>query len=206
VLDITDKTSFSIGASQTLMGGGTIKGDGGSTLTVSGTFTPGNSPGLFTYDGGTTILAGTTIMEILGTSRATQASHGTDPFYDAVNVINAGSLTFGGILEFAMTGDYADNTLFNLFTASGGSTLSGNFTGVSVTGSSSYAGLTFTNSPANLWVSGPTASGQTLTFNATDGTLIIVPEPGTLALAALGIVAGVAAYRRRRSNAGSPIA
>jgi hypothetical protein len=51
------------------MGKGTAVLGENTNLTVAGLFSPGNSPGLFTYDGGSTTLSGTTLMEIWGTSR-----------------------------------------------------------------------------------------------------------------------------------------
>ena len=49
----------------------------------------------------------------------------------------------------------------------------------------------------NLWTSG-TSGSQSLEFNQTTGTLVIVPEPAALALAGLGIA--VAAWARRRRS------
>jgi autotransporter-associated beta strand protein len=200
-LDLTAKSgTFTIGGSQTLKGGGTIQIAADGVLDVQGTFTPGNSPGLFTYDGGTTLLSGQTIIEILGANRATLASHGTDPYYDAVNVINGGVLTFGGTLTLDITGTYADNTVFDLFTASGGGSLTGNFSSIAFAPSSLYGGLTFTSGTANpkLWNSTATSGGQSFTFDAAAGSLVIVPEPDTIIFAGVGImVAGWSAWKRR---------
>ena len=202
ILDLTAKSgTFTFGSDQTLKGGGTIQLASSGVLNVQGTFSPGNSPGLFTYDGGTTLLSGTTLMEILGTGRATFASHGADPYYDAVDVINGGVLTFGGALQLAITGTYADNTIWNLFTAGAGSSLAGNFSMIAFTGASSYAGLTFTSGTANpkVWTSTSTGGGQSFTFDASVGTLVIVPEPGTIIFAGIGIaMAGWSLWKRRR--------
>ncbi|NBT12579.1 MAG: PEP-CTERM sorting domain-containing protein [Planctomycetia bacterium] len=196
VLDLTAKTgSFDIGAGQTLGGGGTVQLASAGTLNVLGLLSPGNSPGLLTFDAGTTILSGTTLMEISGLTRATDPSHGTG-FYDAINVVDGGTLTFGGLLQLAFSQQFADNDTFNLFSTLNGGALAGNFTGVNVTGSF-YSGLTWTNDIANnKWTSTATTGGQSLEFNYTTGTLVIVPEPAALALAGLGIA--VAAWARRR--------
>jgi len=195
-LDLTAKTgSFDIGAGQTLGGGGTVQLASAGTLNVLGLLSPGNSPGLLTFDAGTTILSGTTLMEISGLTRATDPSHGTG-FYDAINVVDGGTLTFGGLLQLAFSQQFADNDTFNLFSTLNGGALAGNFTGVNVTGSF-YSGLTWTNDIANnKWTSTATTGGQSLEFNYTTGTLVIVPEPAALALAGLGIA--VAAWARRR--------
>lgn len=201
ILDLTAKSgSFALAANQALAGGGTILLASGGVFDVRGTFTPGNSPGLMTFSGGTTLLSGTTILEISGTNRATLASHGTDPFYDAVDVVGNGTLSLGGVLELDLAGSYADNTTFALFTPEQGSILTGNFADIVFSGSSSYAGLTFTSGPANpkLWTSSTTAGGQTFAFNADVGTLVIVPEPAAVVGAGIGIVLAGWALRPRR--------
>jgi autotransporter-associated beta strand protein len=197
VLDLTAKTGgFSIGAGQLLGGGGTVRLASSGTLNVLGTFSPGNSPGLFTYDAGTTVLSGTTLMEIFGTSRATSPSHGSG-FYDAVDIVNNGSLQFGGMLTLEFSSLFANNTTFDLFTPAAGSSLAGNFTGVNV-GGSFYTGLSW-NQTGDTWKSSNTVGGQSLEFSSATGQLVIVPEPAGLALAGIGIAAAASAYRRRRS-------
>jgi autotransporter-associated beta strand protein len=197
VLDLTAKTGgFSIGAGQLLGGGGTVRLASSGTLNVLGTFSPGNSPGLFTYSAGTTVLSGTTLMEIFGTSRATSPSHGTG-FYDAVDLVNNGTLQFGGMLTLEFSSLFANNTTFDLFTPAAGSSLAGDFTGVNV-GGSFYTGLSW-NQTGGTWKSSNTVGGQSLEFSSATGQLVIVPEPAGLALAGIGIAAAASAYRRRRS-------
>jgi len=196
VLDLTAKTgSFDIGAGQTLGGGGTVQLASSGTLNVLGLLSPGNSPGLLTFDAGTTLLSGTTLMEISGLTRATGPSDGTG-FYDAIDV-DGGTLTFGGLLQLAFSQEFAENETFNLFSTLNGGSLAGNFSGVSVTGSF-YNGLTWSQS-GTKWTSTATTGGQSLEFNAATGTLAIVPEPGALALAGIGVAVAYVFRRRHRS-------
>jgi autotransporter-associated beta strand protein len=204
VLDLTAKTAaFALGASQSLSGGGTVLVASGQQFDVQGTFAPGNSPGLFTFDGGTTVLSGTTAMEIFGTSRATSPSHGSG-FYDAVDVVDNGVLQFGGILSLEFSSLFGDDTRFDLFSPATGSSLAGNFTGVNVTGSF-YTGLSWTQS-GSVWTSTNTLAGQSLEFDATNGQLVIVPEPGAFCIAGIGMaLIGWSAWRSRGATRARPL-
>jgi fibronectin-binding autotransporter adhesin len=204
VLDLTAKTAaFALGASQSLSGGGTVLVAPGQQFDVQGTFAPGNSPGLFTFDGGTTVLSGTTAMEIFGTSRATSPSHGSG-FYDAVDVVDNGVLQFGGILSLEFSSLFGDDTRFDLFSPATGSSLAGNFTGVNVTGSF-YTGLSWTQS-GSVWTSTNTLAGQSLEFDATNGQLVIVPEPGAFCIAGIGMsLIGWSAWRSRGATRARPL-
>ena len=196
ILDLTAKTgAFSIGAAQLLGGGGTVRLASSGTLNVQGTLSPGNSPGLFTLDAGTTVLSGTTFMEIFGTNRATSPTHGAG-FYDAVNVVNNGTLQFGGSLTLEFSSLFDSNTTFDLFTPASGSSLTNNFSAVAVNGGF-YTGLNW-NLTGSTWTSSPTVGGQALEFSSVTGQLVIVPEPDTIALAGIGIA--VAGWLARRRN------
>jgi autotransporter-associated beta strand protein len=195
VLDLTAKTgTFSFGSGQTVGGIGTIRMDAGDTAQFAGTFSPGNSPGIITFDGGTAVLSGTTVMEIFGATRGTG--------YDGVDLINGAVLDYGsGILALDFGSWLADNQVYQLF-GSGSSSLVGSFSNVTIAGAN-YAGLTFSGSNG-VWTSqGTSPSGQTLTFTEATGALVIVPEPGAIALAGIGIAAAAYAYRRRRLEARS---
>ena len=197
VLDLTAKTAaFSIAAGQTLSGGGTVLVAPGQRLEVQGTFSPGNSPGLFTFDGGTTVLSGTSVMEIMGTSRATLPSHGSG-FYDAVNVVDNGILQFGGTLSLSFSSLFDNDASFALFTPASGGSLSGNFSGVTVTGGF-YNGLTWSQA-GSVWKSSNTTGNQSLEFSSATGQLVIVPEPNTMVFAGIGIaMAGWSLWKRGR--------
>jgi hypothetical protein len=171
-------TAVTVNSGATLGGSGSI----GGSVTNNGLLSPGNSPGQLSLAdlvlGGT----GTVLMEIQGTTVGTE--------YDQISL--TGSLTYGGVMQLDLSQTFADNTSFNLFT--GFTSGSGDFSSITSVGTA-YAGLSFTRI-GNVWTSGTAAGGQSLEFNQTTGTLVIVPEPAALALAGLGIA--VAAWARRR--------
>jgi autotransporter-associated beta strand protein len=208
VLDLSAKSSYTFAGGQTLGGKGTVLGANTLTsVTIAGVLSPGNSPGIMTFDKVNLVLGSTanTRMEITGTTQGSQ--------YDAIVLTNGGLLTYGGTLTL----DFGSNVFttgdtFNLF----------QFTDVDFTyfntviATGSYYSGTFTKDTSSgtgvfkLSSSG-TGGGQSLTFtdvvpaNGNPGTyygqLVIVPEPMMLGL--LGIASGmgvltVRRYRRRR--------
>jgi hypothetical protein len=171
---------------------------GGMNVNMQGTFSPGNSPGVFTLDGaGTMNLGGTTRMDVWGTDRGTG--------YDAVDLVNGAQLAFGGdlVLDFSST-ELPFYTSYQLFGDGSGAGLSGNFATVVVApGNDFYSGLTFTqwSGNPNIWVTGKNVNGQMLEFSATTGEMIVVPEPGAVATAVIGVAAvAFSAWRRRKAR------
>jgi hypothetical protein len=150
---------------------GALSGNGKS-LAVLGSLAPGNSAGTITVGSGFSLNllnSGSSVFEI--TSPAFTA--GT---FDLVN--GNGSVIFGGILNLAFSGgSYAEGTdVLQLFTNTGGR--SGNFSAVNATG---------------------LAAGQSATFNPATGTITVVPEPSTYAIAAIA-TAGLASLMRWRKR------
>jgi fibronectin-binding autotransporter adhesin len=189
VLDLTVATgTFEFGSGQTVGGIGTIRIDGADAARFAGVLAPGNSPGILTFDGGTALLSGTTQIEIVSASRGTG--------YDAIDLINGAALDYdSGVLALDFGSWLADQQSYQLF-GSGSSSLGGGFSSVTIAGAN-YAGLTFTASNG-VWTSqGTSPANQTLTFTESTGVLVIVPEPATAALAAIGIAAVAYACRSR---------
>jgi len=187
-------TAVAVNASGLLSGSGTILGD--VTVASSGTMSPGNSPGVLTV-GSLSLLAGsTTLMEITGTSAG----------FDYDQIVATNNIAYGGLLQLTMSGSYANDTVFQLFQSV---SKSGDFSSLTMAGGSSpYAGLTFGaigtgGYGADAWVSNwttPSApNGQRLVFYQNNGTLVVVPEPSTYAMALAGLAfGGWQMWRRRR--------
>ena len=171
MLDLTGIGSFkTTGTSQAVSGAGTIA-VGSGTLSILGSLMPGNSPGTLSIDGDLLLGANSlTTMEIDGL---------TSGLYDIVRGIGIGteSITYGGTLSLAFgpTGGSTPGTI-KLFEFD---SYFGDFQTVQTTG---------------------LASGYSASFNAATGEVVIVPEPGTLALLiGLGSVLPATMRRRRAS-------
>ena len=128
---MTGKTSFSIGAGQTLKGNGTVNIGAGKTVNLAGggTLAPGNSVGSLNITGNLDLTGGTTAFE-LGTPGTSHALFGLS---DSTAV--TGNLTLGGILSLidnagANGQGFAGGGCYKIFTYTG--TESGSF--ASVTG------------------------------------------------------------------------
>jgi len=178
----------------TVQAGATLTGDAflGSSLTVSGTLSPGDNPGTVTAASLTLLDGSTTVMDVVSSGAAGTA-------YDTIVVTTSGSLTYDGNLRvaFSASSPFADDTTFSLFDFSGSP--SGTFDTITTIGSGIYAGLTFTkNTVDGNWYSGDTLSGQFLKFSPSTGNLVVVPEPSTWVAAVVGIAFAARFARRRR--------
>ncbi|RLS84904.1 MAG: PEP-CTERM sorting domain-containing protein [Planctomycetota bacterium] len=176
--------SLSVAASAWLMGTGTINGP----VTISGTLTPGASPGVITL--GSLVLTPTssTVIEI-----ASAGTRGTD--YDGVSILDAGGLTYGGTMTLAFGGSAIDNnTTFDVFSFTGSS--AGSLAAIESSGF--YAG---TWTPLGSGTFQLVKDAQTITFSQSSGDVIVVPEPTTITLAAVGLGAMAYAFRRRHIRA-----
>jgi autotransporter-associated beta strand protein len=170
---------LSVAASAWLMGTGTVNGP----VTVSGTFSPGSSPGVITLGSLSLTSTSTTIIEVLGATRGTS--------YDGIDIATASGLTYGGLLSFEFGGSALADGTYDIFNFAG--TSSGSFASLDSTGF--YAGTWTNNSNGSFTL---VKDAQTLTFSQSTGDIIVVPEPTTLALAAAGAAAVACALRRRR--------
>ena len=170
----------------TVSTGATLGGNGvvGGAVTVNGNLNPGNSTGLLTL--GSLNLGSTAIttLEINGTDRGAMVNG-----YDALGIASGGSLDLEGSLVFLFgnLSAFAADTEFDLFSFD--TTSTGDLTSVTSTGF--YAGTW--QKAGDVW--SLTSAGQTLNFSEATGNLVVIPEPGTAILSALGVLA---LLRRRR--------
>jgi autotransporter-associated beta strand protein len=158
VLDATT-AGFTIGASQTLGGIGTILATG-QTVTASGTVSAGNSVGTLTIDGGTLALdADTDFVFELGTSS------------DLISLVNSAALNLGsGTLGLA---DF-------LFSDSGGFGV-GVYTLIG--GASSFSGTLSGDLTGEVL-----GYNSTLSMSGNNLVLTVVPEPRAALLGGLGLL------------------
>lgn len=163
-----------------------------TTISSGGTLSPGATAGSFgSLSLGSLSLGSTatTVLAITGTSPGVNA--------DQVSILGAGSLAYGGTLDLAASNinGAAVGTSYTLFDFA--STPTGNFSSLTALGGD-YSGITWTGPVGGVWTSTTGPGVNYLTFTEGTGTLAVVPEPTSLALAALGgLGCWIAACRRR---------
>lgn len=161
----------SAGSGNTIAAIQTLTGSGTveGDLTVNGTLNIGNSPGTMIFNDNLS-LSSSSVSNFEFTLASLTAGS-----FDLAQSLLGGGVTFGGTLNliFDSGETYADNSSATIFDFS---TYAGSFSSVT------YSGL---------------GAGQNAVFDASTGIVTIIPEPGALALAALG---SLAFLRRRRST------
>jgi autotransporter-associated beta strand protein len=197
----------------TTVGSGAFLGGTGAIVNMlqilsGGTVSPGTAAGT-----GILTVGGLNFQDSQSTAlmQITGATAGTG--YD--QIVSTGNLDYtGGRLQLQMSGTYADNTVFDLFSAG---SVSGTLAAISMVGSGGgWESVTWYTPGATgaglydygegVWQSSWTTVGgdsRKLIFNQVSGNLMVVPEPSTFAMAGAGVVAAAIMRwrRRRRGNA-----
>ena len=182
----------------TVNSGGTLSGTGTvaqlATVLGGGTLAPGAAS-----PAGTGILSlGGLSLASTATTAITIANTGTTPGtdFDQVSILGSGSLGFGGTLDLSTSNidSATEGMSFRLFDFSG--TTTGSFASLTSLGGI-YSAITWSGPVGGVWTSTAGTGGDYLTFTEGTGTLAVVPEPTTLALAAIAGLGGLAMLRRR---------
>jgi autotransporter-associated beta strand protein len=191
---VLGNTAVTVAAGATLSGTGTI----GGPTTILGTHSPGSSPGIETFTNGLTYGATSTLVWELIANVASPGSRGVlfdgvDLTGGALSIVNGATLS----LVFDLPGSTVDwdnafwgtNRAWTIIDVAGGSWNSSLFSTLQVGVDSTTATLESKRPDSSFRI---VDLGGDLVLE-----YVIVPEPGTLVLAGLGIAAVAWAARRR---------
>jgi fibronectin-binding autotransporter adhesin len=178
----------------TVASGGTLGGSGivGGTVTVQsgGTLAPGNSPGLLTVSGNLTLSAGsTTTMQLQSTTRGSG--------YDAIDLANGATITYGGTLQLDFTGFAGGWNVFDLFNFNTTPNSGLHFSAVNVTTAIGGGSVSLSRT-GQMWTA--TLNTVDYSFNEVTGNLATIPEPQTYASAIAFLLAGLVIRRQIQRN------
>jgi autotransporter-associated beta strand protein len=151
--------NFTLGASQTLKGNGTVQG----TAIINGTLAPGSDGiGTLTINGNLTLNAGSTnLFEVNGTTLAKDV------------IVAGGVVNYGGVLQIAPTGTFTNGQQFVLFSGTG-ATNTGNFASL-VSSAGTGLKFAFTNGVLSVVTVGP--SGPASITNSMSGGILSLSWP-----------------------------
>ncbi len=167
----------------TVSGNGTISG--GFTMGPGGVLSPGTSPGLIASDGNANLGLGSTYAEDLAGPNAVTG-------YDVLDV--TGTLAINAILSLTLSYDPAPTDTFTIIRNDDVDPITGTFVGLPE-GAVIVAANT---NNANVYKFQITYQGNGISGPGNDVVLsVYVPEPGTMALAAMGVM-GLMMRRRKR--------
>jgi len=196
------------GGSITFTASGTNSGENAYNANQDLTFTSGAvSINTFGGDAIGVLVNGdnvTPLNTILGAGNTLNLDFNQDLTRDLL--ITSGTLNWGGnvALNLANLGEVANGSSWDFFNdpvLGNTGAFAGTPSGISLTASSIYNGLTFSKS-GSLWTSTATPGGQQFTFNETTGVLAVVPEPSSIAAAGIGLaMLGWRRLARRRRAA-----
>lgn len=192
--------TLSIASGATLGGSGTIEG----STTISGAHTPGNSPGIQTFNNGLTYTTGSTFVWELIANTDTTNQRGVS--YDGVNV-SGGSLTISTNVTSSLVFNYTGSTVSwtNSFWGSNQSWLV-------FSNANTPSGLFDTielSADMNGLLLSDFRSGASFSWSVVEKDVYLnytaVPEPGTYALLAVAGIGAMLLKLRRQRNSSTTI-